>query len=132
MVLVSLFLSRWCQGVRTPQTTVTNHLTSSSMTTTLGKRKLPRRDLPWVGTLLDKLPYSKLPTKGVVIRRLLFKLETEHGSTSLADAAITVREELVKLWEYAVYGDILQTSSNILRQIKALHTTFSIHISLYS
>ena len=68
------------------------------MTTLLGKRKLPRRDLPWIGTLLEKLPYSKLPTNGVVLRRLItFELERENGSASLSDAALTVRDELVNL-----------------------------------
>ena len=39
------------------------------------KLKLPRRKLPWLATLLDELPYSKLPTNEVVLRRLYFEIE---------------------------------------------------------
>ena len=49
------------------------------MTTILGKRKQPRREVPYVGTLLEKLPFSKLPTNGTVLRRLFFELEKTAG-----------------------------------------------------
>lgn len=88
--------------------------------TTPRKRKLPRRELPWIGTLLEKLPYSKLPTKGVAIRRLMFELE----NSTLAAASTTVKEELVQLWTYAGYGDILHDSSYIQKQVQALHTSY--------
>ena len=64
------------------------------MSTPLGKRKLPRRELPWIGTLLEKLSYNKLPTKHVVLRRLMFELERSHGASSTDIAALTVRDEL--------------------------------------
>ena len=88
------------------------------------KRHLPRRELPLLGNLIDKLSFSKLPTNGVVLRRLMFELETDPGHSDLSSAAVTVREELRALWEYAGYGDILQAPSYILRQIKALHSTY--------
>ena len=88
------------------------------------KRKLPRRNLPLVGTLLDKLPYSKLPTKGIVLRRLLFLLETNSGGRSLFEAANTVKDELQAVWQYAGYGDILHTPQNITSFIRSLHATY--------
>ena len=39
----------------------------------------------------------------------MFELELQHGACSLSTAAVvTVSHELVELWEYAGYGDILQ------------------------
>ena len=94
------------------------------MTCTLSKRKLPRRDVPLVGALLDHLPYSHLPTKKVVLKRLLFELETNNGGVSLPSAILTVQKELVDLWTYAGYGDILHYTSNILKQIRLLHESY--------
>ena len=68
------------------------------MANILGKRKLTRRELPWIGTLIEKLPYTKLPTKGVVLRRIMYENEMNHGSTSTANAAITVKDELKQVW----------------------------------
>ena len=90
------------------------------MSSLLGKRKLPRRELPWIGTLLDRLPFSKLPTNGTVLRRLMFELEQQNGTNSLTDVTLTVKTELVALWDHAGYGDILKTHGNILTQLKAL------------
>ena len=90
----------------------------------MSKRKLPRRELPWLSTLLDKMSYSKLPTNGVVLRRLMFEMERQSGATSLSTAAVTVRDELVKLWEHAGYGDILKDGSNIMKQITSLHESY--------
>ena len=90
----------------------------------MSKRKLPRRELPWLNTFLDHMSYSKLPTNGVVLRRLMFEMETQHGVVSLSTAAVTVKDELVKLWEHAGYGDILKKPSNILRQITSLHDSY--------
>ena len=90
----------------------------------MSKRKLPRRDLPWLSTLLDKLPYTKLPTNGIVLRRLMFEIEHQHGATSLSSASLTVRNELVNVWEYAGYGDILQHPGSITKQINALHDSY--------
>ena len=82
------------------------------MTTILGKRKQPRREVPWVGTLLEKLSFSKLPTNGTVLRRLFFELEKTagDGSSTLSAACAQVKNELIELWEYAGYGDILKHS----------------------
>ena len=63
----------------------------------MSKRKLPRRELPYISTLLDKFSYSRLPTNGIVLKRLMFEVEHLPG-TSLSSAAITVRDELVKVW----------------------------------
>ena len=87
----------------------------------MAKRKLPRRELPYLSTLLDKMPFSKLPTNGIVLRRLMCELEQQNGGTSLSTAAVTVKTELVELWEYAGYGDILQQNGYIVRQITSLH-----------
>ena len=94
------------------------------MSTQLGKRKLPRRELPWIGTLLDKLPYSKLPTKQVVLRRLMFELEKNHGASSTDIAALTVRDELKSLWEYAGYQDILQADCTIVKSLRVLRDSY--------
>ena len=88
---------------------------------TLGKRKLPRRDIPWLSTLLDKMPYSKLPTCGVVLKRLMFEVERGYPVCS---AAHTIKLELLDLWGYAGYGDILHSSSNVAIKIRALHVTY--------
>ena len=89
------------------------------MSSLLGKRKLPRRELPWIGTLLDRLPYSKLPTNSTVLRRLMFEMEQDNGAHSISDASQIVKTELRELWEYAGYGDILKTSGDIVKQIEA-------------
>ena len=62
------------------------------MTCTLSKRKLPRRDVPLVGAPLDHLPYSHLPTKKVVLKWLLFELETNNGGVSLGLSIKDVRK----------------------------------------
>ena len=98
--------------------------TTINMSSTSTKRKLPRRELPYLTTLLDKLPFTRLPTCGVVLRRLMFEVEQQHGKTSLPSAASTVTDELVSLWEYAGYGDILHKPCNIKRQIITLHDSY--------
>ena len=50
----------------------------------------------------------------------MFELEQKHGTNSIADVSLTVKTELVELWDYAGYGDILKTHGNILVQLKAL------------
>ena len=82
----------------------------------MSKRKLPRREFPYLSTLLDRIPYSKLPTNGVVLRRLMFELEQQNGKTSVATSAVSVKDELIGLWEYAGYGDILHQPGYIVRQ----------------
>ena len=52
----------------------------------MSKRKLPRRELLWLTALLDKVPYSKLPINGVVLRRIILELELQHGACSLSTA----------------------------------------------
>ena len=89
----------------------------------MSKRKLPRQELPYFSTLLDKLPYSRLPTNGIVLKRLMFEVEHLPG-TSLSSAAITVRDKLVKVWEYAGYGDILHKPGHIVKQITSLHEAY--------
>ena len=96
----------------------------SAMSTTLGKRKLPRSHLPFIGNLLDRLSFSKLPTKKVILQRLLFEVEHKHGAASLESAALTTQKELFDLWEYAGYKDILRTVSNVLKQIRTLHEAY--------
>ena len=81
------------------------------------------RELQWVGKLLDKFPYSHLPTKIVVLRRVMFQIE-QDPSVSLLKMGQLVYEELKNLWEYAGYGDILQHHSNILKWIYILHASY--------
>ena len=50
----------------------------------MSKRKLPRRELPYLTTLLDKLPFSKLPTNGVTLRRFMFEIRGRKMSCSLS------------------------------------------------
>ena len=85
------------------------------------KRKLPRRKLPWISNLLDHLPYSKLPTKLVVLQRLFFEIESGYP---LSPALSTVQQELKALWAYAGYEDILMSNSNIVREIRKLHKSY--------
>ena len=115
-----------CNGVKgwLPDIRHQNINRSSTMTTQNGKRKLPRRELPWIGTLLDNLSFSKLPTNGDVLRRLMFELERHSGTCSLVAAKATVTDELMKLWEYAGYGDILHIPLNIQKQIQSLHDSY--------
>ena len=94
------------------------------MTTTPGKRKLPRSTLPYLGILLDRLSFSKLPTNKVILQRLMFEIEHNHGAASLESAALTTQKELFDLWEYAGYKDILKPLSNVLRQIRSLHQSY--------
>ena len=87
----------------------------------LGKRKLPRREIPWLTTLLDKMSYSKLPTCSVVIRRLMFEVERGYP---LCSATHTIKKELLDLWGYAGYGDILLQPKHIVTKIRALHDSY--------
>ena len=98
-----------------------DYTTANNTTTILGKRKQPRREIPWIGTLLEKLPFSRLPTtNGAVLRRLFFELESDVSSTASAQ----VKNELIELWEFAGYGDILKDQSDFNKKIKALRILF--------
>ena len=89
------------------------------------KRQQPRRTIEFVGELRDNLPYSHLPTHRVVLQRLLFILESNHGQhASLQSAILTVQKELVSVWTYAGYEDILHHPSNIRLSITKLHSTY--------
>ena len=85
------------------------------------KRKLPRRKLPWISNLLDHLPYSKLPTKLVVLQRLFFEIESGYP---LSPALSTVQQELKALWAYAGYEDILMSNSNLVVEIRKLQKSY--------
>ena len=52
-------------------------------------------------------------------------MEQKNGTNSLADVSLTVKTELVELWDYAGYGDILKTHGNILAQLKSLRAAHS-------
>ena len=90
----------------------------------MSKRKMHRRELPFISSLLDKIPFSKLPTNGVVLRRIMFELQEHNGSCNVSIASDTVMDELVKVWEYAGYGDILQDKSHISKKISTLHQSY--------
>ena len=86
------------------------------------KRKLSRRELPHLETLLDKLSFSKLPTYGAVTQRIMF--EQNLGSLTLSGAVQIVKTELVDLWEYAGYGDILKAPTTITKHMLGLHFAY--------
>ena len=54
----------------------------------------------------------------------MFEIQEHHGSGGISTASITVMEELVKVWEYAGYGDILQDISFIKRKMSTLHGSY--------
>ena len=70
------------------------------MLTSNSKKKLGRREVPFLGSLLENLPYSRLPTKRTVIIRLMFITETNSASVlSINDDAITIdRGEIKDVW----------------------------------
>ena len=88
------------------------------------KRKLPRRDLPFLGAPLEKLSYSKLPTNDQVLKRILSEIELKHGSCTATDAYVVTKSELLSIWSYAGYEDILQDQNYILRSMKKLHQSY--------
>ena len=94
------------------------------MTTTPGKRKLPRRDIPYIGTTIQSFSFAKLPTNLKVLQRLHYETETNQGAASLPCVTVTILKELVNLWTHAGYGDILKSVSQILRQIQTLHLSY--------
>ena len=96
----------------------------STMSTTCGKRKLPRSYLPFIGNRIDRFPYSKLPTKKVVLQRLIFEIEHNHCAASLESSSLTVQKELFAIWEYAGNRDILKSVSHTLKQIRSLHESY--------
>jgi len=90
-----------------------------SIIMTSSKRKVSRREVPYLGTLLEKFPFTRLPTKLTVLRRLVFITETAEGNTiSKAEATNKTRNELKEVWTYAGYEDILKANANIDKSIK--------------
>ena len=89
----------------------------------MSKRTLPGRELLYTGTLMDKLPFSRLPTNLSILRRPFFITETGINTT-LDEATVIVKNELLEIWRYAGYGDILYDRSHILRKIKSLVNRF--------
>ena len=67
------------------------------MPTILEKRTLPRREVPRIDSLLEKLPFSKLPNNDTVLRRLFFELEKSKRASIIAEAAVTVKNKLIEL-----------------------------------
>ena len=53
---------------------------------------------------------------------LFFELESDVSST-LSAASAQVKNELIELWEFAGYGNILKDQSDINKKIKALRTS---------
>ena len=97
-------------------------ITSSAI---MSKRKLPRRELPWIGTLLDNLPFSRLPTNSTILKRLFFIIEASvNGQGNIDAAAHTVKNELLQIWTYAGYEDILHDPSFIHKKIRDLNISY--------
>ena len=59
-----------------------------------------------------------------MLQRVLFEIENHHGAASVAQASLDVRNEVIAVWEYAGYGDILQAKSNILKKVKEIHINY--------
>lgn len=99
---------------------------TTTSTTMSGKRRIPRRELPYLGTLQDRLSYNKLPTKLSVMRRLMFIIESNMitGTANLDDAIIQTRNEVKDVWSYAGYEDILKYDCSIGKMIKQLHKEY--------
>ena len=85
------------------------------MSTSKGKRRMPRREIPLIGNLLDRIPVSKLPTNQVVLQRLFFLLEHNNGPVAGELARVTLKNDIVSVWEYAGFGDVLKPASNIMK-----------------
>ena len=66
------------------------------------------------------MPFSKLPTNHVILQRILFEIENNHGAASFQQASLNVTNEVLAVWEYAGYGDILHNKTYILKNVKAL------------
>ena len=91
------------------------------MSTSNSKKKLGRREIPFLGSLLENLPYTRLPTKLTVMRRLMFITETNSASVlSINDAITIVQGEIKDVWSYAGYEDTLKDDSNINKSIKVI------------
>ena len=95
----------------------------TNMSSSLGKRTLPRRELPWVGKLLEKLSNAHLPTNMMILRRLLLHLEQNPG-TSARETAKIVEIEIRQVYENGGYGDILHQQSNNIKMILKLHSSY--------
>ena len=78
---------------------------------------MPRREIPFIGKLLDRIPDSKLPTNQVVLQRLFFLLEHNNGPAAGELARVTVKNDIVSVWKYAGFGDVLKPTSNIMKRM---------------
>ena len=76
---------------------VSSVLINNIMNQTTKRKLLPRRELPYIGPLLDKLSYSKFPTNKVVLQRLYCITELNNGTISMANAMATVKDEPISL-----------------------------------
>ena len=55
----------------------------------------------------------------------MFEIEKQvKGKSGLADAVVTVKNEVAELWEYAGFGDILHSNGYILQLIRSLHGVY--------
>ena len=107
----------------------------------MSKRKLPRRELPWIGPLLESLPFSKLPTNHTVLQRLYFEVERNHGSSGLDVAAVKVKNELIDLlsirrvWRHSSSSYLLHQEAEVPHpplQIPLLHSPINCCSYLHS
>ena len=92
------------------------------MSTSKGKRRMPRREIPWIESFSTEslTADSKLPTKHVVLQRLFLLLEHSSSPALGESARTTVRDELMSVWEYVGFDDVLKEPSNI----KPLHQKY--------
>ena len=78
-----------------------------------------RASLDWIFD--GNPPLLKATYNHSILKRLYFIIESgDNGRTSIDAAASVLKSELIELWTYAGYGDILQDSSFIIRKIRSL------------
>ena len=85
-----------------------------------GKRHLPRRELEWIRSLLETSYKSCHPPEN-----LPFEIENSHGAASFQQASHDVTKEVLAVWEYAGYGEILHDKTYILKKVKALYIGYN-------
>ena len=81
------------------------------------KRKLIRLEVKFLGSLLEKLPYARLPTKLTVMRRLMLITET-NSALSINDAINKVQGKMTDVWTYTGYEDFLKDDCDTNKSIQ--------------
>ena len=67
---IACYKKKTIYGLLQQQCHLSTFVLHHSMACKPGKRHLPRRELEWIRSLLDKIPFSKLPTNHVILQRI--------------------------------------------------------------